>query len=138
MPLSKFKRRFPEGTYRFAGRTIEGKKQVGKGRLSHKIPNGPEILAPAEDSTVPDGDVDARWAPAPRPGIEIEGCRVIVERENPFRLYQVELPASTDERHDPVRISRAGHRVPARDSDDRAKRKPDLHRALFQRASTLA
>jgi hypothetical protein len=94
VPLKQFKRRFPEGTYRFAGRTIEGRKLVGKGRLSHDIPDGPEIIAPTADSTVPDGNVLARWAPAPQPGIDIEGYRVIVEREDPFRLYQVELPAS--------------------------------------------
>jgi Fibronectin type III domain len=94
LPFSKFKRRFPEGTYKFAGRTIEGRKQVGKARLSHRIPDGPEIIAPAAGSTVPDGNVEARWAPAPQPGIDIEGYRVIVEREDPFRLYQVELPAS--------------------------------------------
>jgi Fibronectin type III domain len=94
VPLNQFKRRFPEGTYRFAGRTIEGRKLVGKGKLSHDIPKGPQITAPAADATVPDGDVDAQWAPVPEPGTEIEGWRVIVERENPFRSYQVELPAS--------------------------------------------
>jgi hypothetical protein len=94
VPLKRFKRRFPEGTYRLAGRTIEGRKLVGRARLSHDIPDGPEIIAPAADSTVPDGNVVARWAAAPRPGIDIEGYRVIVEREDPFRLYQVELPVS--------------------------------------------
>jgi hypothetical protein len=93
-PLNKFKRRFPEGTYKFAGRTTEGRKQVGKAKLSHDIPAGPEILEPAANSTVPDGDVLARWAPVPGPGIEIEGYRVIVEREDPLRVFQVELPAS--------------------------------------------
>jgi Fibronectin type III domain len=94
LPFSKFKRRFPEGTYKFVGRSIEGRKQVGRARLSHRIPDGPEIIAPAAGSIVPDGNVEARWAPAPQPGIDIEGYRVIVEREDPFRLYQVELPAS--------------------------------------------
>jgi hypothetical protein len=54
LPFSKFKRRFPEGTYKFVGRSIEGRKQVGKARLSHRIPDGPEIIAPAAGSTVPD------------------------------------------------------------------------------------
>jgi hypothetical protein len=94
VPLDKFKRRFPEGTYKFAGRTIEGKRLVGKGKLSHDIPNGPEITFPSADSTVPHGDVEATWAPVPEPGTEITGWRVIVEREDPFRSYQVELPAS--------------------------------------------
>jgi hypothetical protein len=94
VPLRKFLRRFPEGTYKFAGRTIEGRKLVGRGKLSHDIPNGPEITAPAANSTVPHGDVEANWAPVPEAGTEIEGWRVIVEREDPLRVYQVELPAS--------------------------------------------
>jgi hypothetical protein len=94
LPFNKFKRRFPEGRYGFAGRTIEGDKLVGRARLTHDVPPGPQIIEPAADSTVPHGHVVARWAPVPEPGIELEGYRVIVEREDPLRVYQVELPAS--------------------------------------------
>jgi hypothetical protein len=95
VPLSEFKARFPEGIYRFAGETIEGKRVVGSARLSHDMPDGPTITAPAADGTVDRKGVVARWnAPPEPPGIDIAGYRVIVTREDPLRAYQVELPAS--------------------------------------------
>ena len=45
-------------------------------------------------STVPRDDVVARWAPVTEPGIEIEGYRAIVEREDPLRVFNADLPAS--------------------------------------------
>lgn len=94
MPLAKFKKKFPEGKYRFSGKTVEGGRLVGSARLSHDTPDGPRITAPAADSTVPHGDVLASWEPVPGPGIELKGYRAIVEREDPFRKFEVDLPAS--------------------------------------------
>ena len=53
VPLSKFKKQFPEGKYRFRGETLGGRKMVGSDRLSHLIPDGPE-------PDVPDEEFDAR------------------------------------------------------------------------------
>jgi hypothetical protein len=92
LPLAKFKKRFPEGKYKFSGRTVEGDRLVGSARLSHDTPDGPRITAPAADSTVPNGDVLASWEPVPSPGVELKGYRAIVEREDPFRKFEVELP----------------------------------------------
>ena len=95
VPLAEFKARFPEGRYAFVGETIEGEKLVGAARLSHDIPDGPEITAPADDASVHRDNVVARWkAPPEPPGIDIVGYRVIATREDPLRVYQVELPAS--------------------------------------------
>ena len=94
-PLNKFKRLFPEGRYRFVGTTIEGQRIAGRARLSHDIPDGPEITSPASDSTVPPGTILASWNPVPEPsGINIVGYRAIVEREDPLRVFSVDLPAS--------------------------------------------
>jgi hypothetical protein len=94
-PLRKFKRLFPEGRYRFVGTTIEGDRLAGRARLSHDIPDGPQITAPADGSTVPPGSVVADWNPVPEPsGINIVGYRAIVEREDPLRVFSVDLPAS--------------------------------------------
>jgi hypothetical protein len=94
-PLKKFKTLFPEGRYTFSGTTIEGKRLVGSARLSHDFPDGPQITSPAEGSTVPSGSFVARWNPAPESaGINIVGYRAIVEREDPLRVFSVELPAS--------------------------------------------
>jgi hypothetical protein len=98
VPLAEFKARFPEGKYTFVGETIEGEKLVGTARLSHDIPVEPEITSPADGATVDRGGVVARWTPAAQPaGIDIVGYRVIVTREDPLRVYQVELPASATE-----------------------------------------
>jgi hypothetical protein len=95
VPLAEFKARFPEGRYTFVGETIEGERLVGTARLSHDIPDGPKITSPADGATVdPDGVVASWVAPPEPPGIDIVGYRVIVTREDPLRVYQVELPAS--------------------------------------------
>ena len=95
VPLAEFKARFPEGRYTFIGETIEGERLVGKARLSHDIPDGPQITSPADGATVNRQGVVARWNAPPEPaGIDIVGYRVIATQENPLRTYQVELPAS--------------------------------------------
>ncbi len=94
-PLKKFKRLFPEGRYSLVGTTIEGDRLAGRARLSHDIPDGPQITAPADGSTVPPGSVVASWNPVPEPsGINVVGYRAIVEREDPLRVFSVDLPAS--------------------------------------------
>jgi len=95
VPLETFKKRFPEGRYTFVGTTIEGERIVGKARLSHDIPDGPEIVSPADGTEVGELNLVASWlAPAEPPGIDIVGYRVIVTREDPLRVYSVDLPAS--------------------------------------------
>jgi hypothetical protein len=94
-PLSRFKRLFPEGRYRFAGTTVEGRRLVGVARLSHDIPDGPEITAPAEGASVSRDNLVATWKPvAEGGGIDITGYRAIVEREDPLRVFNADLPAS--------------------------------------------
>jgi hypothetical protein len=94
-PLSRFKRLFPEGRYRLAGTTVEGRRLVGTARLSHDIPEGPEITAPAAGASVARDDLVAAWKPvAERGGIDVTGYRAIVEREDPLRVFSADLPAS--------------------------------------------
>jgi hypothetical protein len=94
-PLKKFKRLFPEGKYGFEGTTIEGDRLVGKAKLSHDIPDGPNITSPADGATVAPDNVVASWGPVPQPaGVNIVGYRAIVEREDPLRVFSVDLPAS--------------------------------------------
>jgi hypothetical protein len=95
VPLDEFKARFPEGEYTFVGETIEGETLVGTATLSHDIPDGPTIVSPADGARVNRDGVVARWKAPPEPsGIDIIGYRVIATREDPLRVYQVELPAS--------------------------------------------
>ena len=109
VPLAEFLARFPAGKYTFAGETIEGEKLVGTARLSHDIPEGPEITSPADGATVNREGVVARWqGPAEPPGIDIVGYRMIATREDPLRVYQVELPASARSVPIPAAFLQAG------------------------------
>jgi hypothetical protein len=95
MSLRKFKQRFPAGTYRFRGTTVEGRKLIGSARFSHRTPAGPDITAPAAGATVSESGVVAQWSPGRQPsGVQIVGYRVIVERDDPLRVFNVDLPAS--------------------------------------------
>jgi hypothetical protein len=95
LPLRRFKARFPEGRYTFVGRTVEGRRLLGSARLSHDIPDGPEIVSPAAGAAVPRDNVLASWSRvAERGGVDVVGYRAIVEREDPLRVFSVDLPAS--------------------------------------------
>jgi hypothetical protein len=95
LPLRKFKQRFPEGTYKFVGRTVEGQKLRGKAKFTHHIPKGPEITSPTEGAEVPADDVVASWEPVPDTRrVDIVGYRAIVEKEKPLRVFSVDLPAN--------------------------------------------
>jgi hypothetical protein len=104
-PLEKFKQLFAAGKYSFAGRTIEGARLTGAARLSHAIPAGPRIVAPAGGSKVGRVGLVGRWRPAAQPaGVDIVAYRAIVTTEEPrLRVFSADLPASS--RH--VEIPRA-------------------------------
>lgn len=108
-PLAEFKKLFPEGKYTFAGTTVKGQRLVGEARLSHDIPDGPEITSPEEDATVSRSNVVARWnAVAESGGIDIVGYRVIVTRENPLRVFNADLPASARRMPVPAEFLQSG------------------------------
>jgi hypothetical protein len=94
-PLERFKALFPEGRYRFLGVTVEGRQLTGTATLSHDIPPGPKIVAPGEGGAVDRRAAAARWSGvAKTSGIDIVGYRAIVTREDPLRVFSVDLPAS--------------------------------------------
>lgn len=93
LPLEEFLARFPAGEYTFSGKTIEGERLTGTATLTHDIPAGPVVVSPEEDAVVPPDDVVVVWEPVTEPaGIDIVGYQVIVEREDPLRVFQVDLP----------------------------------------------
>lgn len=108
-PLERFKALFPEGRYQFAGTTIGGESVVGSARLSHDIPDGPQIVSPADGATVPRTNTVVSWrAPAAAPGITIVGYRVIVTRDIPKRVFSAELPAAADRLTVPAEFLQSG------------------------------
>jgi len=83
---------FPEGTYRFSGRTVEGDPISGTGKLTHAIPAGPAVsaLLGANNSLVISWGVVTGPPPGfPARPINIVGYQVIVG------TFQVTVPATT-------------------------------------------
>lgn len=60
LPLDKFFKRFPEGTYKFHAIDNDGVIQFGKARFTHDIPAGPVLVTP-----VPEPGVECPEVPTP-------------------------------------------------------------------------
>lgn len=76
---------FPEGKYRFEGKTTDGETLTGKTRLTHDFPEGPMLIFPIGGQEVDPENAVFMWAPvADPPGTEIETYEVIVECDEPF------------------------------------------------------
>lgn len=93
LSLAKFKGRFPKGRYTFRGTTLTGRRIVGSATLTHTIPGGARITAPAANSTVdPTSGVIVRWQGVTRPsGVKISGYDVIVAADESNREVAMEL-----------------------------------------------
>ncbi len=61
-PLGGLLDLFPEGTYRFIGTTVDGKRIEGSSTLSHAVPDGPAVSSEARGD-----DVVIRWTPVTAP-----------------------------------------------------------------------
>ncbi len=81
--LDEFLALWPEGTYKFRGRTKDGEPLRGKAELTHALPDAPVLIRPAEDEVVdPNAAVVIEWAPVPDPpGSSIVSYEVIVESD---------------------------------------------------------
>lgn len=96
LPFEDFLALFPAGTYRFVGRTVEGRFLFGRATLTHDLPDGPVIVSPAEESAVDPNNAYIMWDPVTTPaGIEIVSYQVIVEIADEttgfLREYAVDL-----------------------------------------------
>ena len=81
VPFATFKRRFPEGTYRFSGVTDGGRRLVGKDELSHLIPGAPNVTSPREGDLVDPTGFTVSWEPVTKPaGVHIVTYQVIVDQ----------------------------------------------------------
>jgi hypothetical protein len=72
--------RWPAGKYQVRGRGLDGQKYVGTARLSHHLPDGPELVSPVEGDGRQDPDhTVVRWRPVPpADGSPIIGYQVLV------------------------------------------------------------
>jgi hypothetical protein len=96
---------FPEGEYKFKGKTVEGDSLTGTATLSHDLPCAPENLSPSEE-TVDDSGIVISWDPVDTALndigdacsadiLTVETYQIIVEdldSENEFNIF---LPAES-------------------------------------------
>jgi hypothetical protein len=81
VPFAVFKRRFPEGTYRFRGVKDNGRKLVGSDHLTHLIPGAPNVTSPREGALVDPNGFTISWEPVMKPvGVQILTYQVIVNQ----------------------------------------------------------
>ena len=90
VPIEEMLKTLPEGNYTFEGSAIEaGEKQgetIGTDMLTHDIPDGPELLSPAENATVPEAeDLLVSWGPVNKTingsDINIIAYQLIIEKD---------------------------------------------------------
>jgi hypothetical protein len=96
VPYSRFRSRFPEGRYRFEATGVNGRRVIGSDRVTHVVPAGPRVLAPARNAVVDPNALAVQWEPVTRPqGIRIARYQVIVTAEGPpGGGFQADLPAT--------------------------------------------
>jgi hypothetical protein len=81
IPFAVFKRRFPEGEYRFRGVTNDGRTLVGSDNLSHLIPGAPRVTSPTKGALVDPNGFTISWEPVTKPaGVQIVTYQVIVNQ----------------------------------------------------------
>jgi hypothetical protein len=105
LPLARFFKRFPAGTYRFHGIDGQGHHLSGEARFSHHLPAGPGIVLPAAArgaecaEGVPARGAVVAWNPVTTSvdggPIEIARYEVIVENEDEGLTFDVKFPAAT-------------------------------------------
>jgi hypothetical protein len=83
---------YPQGIYRFTGRSVGGEWFYGEARLSHLMPPAPVIMTPVAESQVPAAALRVEWSAVP--GLR----KVVIELENesvdPEQVLSVELPGN--------------------------------------------
>lgn len=95
-PVEKLFAKFPEGNYKFVGRTVDGDTLEKLVPFSHNIPDGPSITTPKKNATVNLNKAVIQWDPVVTPaGIQIVSYQVIVEREHPHREFSMFVPGTT-------------------------------------------
>jgi hypothetical protein len=79
-PIEEMLSKLPEGEYTFEGTVMEngekGGRTIAKAWLSHVIPEGPKLTAPAQDAEVPAGELTVSWSPVTK-SIKGEDVKII-------------------------------------------------------------
>jgi hypothetical protein len=81
VPFRTFKKRFPNGRYRFRGIASDGRRLAGSDRLSFVVPAAPRVTFPTKGAQVDPNGFKVTWEPVTRPnGVRIVTYQVIVNQ----------------------------------------------------------
>ena len=87
----KLQAEFPEGSYKFAANTVDGRILRGEATLTHELPDPTSLLHPRPDEkNVPLTGLVLRWKPVK----DVTGIAVILEQETTAREIKAELSAT--------------------------------------------
>jgi len=97
VPIEEMLARLPEGEYTIEGPAIEDGVMVGRTQgtalLTHVIPAGPVLVAPAEGAVVPAGPLQVRWNPVTTTltgdSVDIIAYQLIIEKDAPPHPHMI-------------------------------------------------
>ncbi len=97
VPASTILENLPEGDYTIEGPAMESGESKGTTSsvawLTHNIPEGPELKAPAEKAVVPAGELVVKWGPVTKTikgdGVNIIAYQLIVEKDEPPHKHMI-------------------------------------------------
>jgi len=89
VPIEEILKTLPEGNYTISGKAMENGESAGTtagtALLTHNIPAGPALLAPAAGAVVPAGELDVRWSPVTQTitgeDVNIIAYQLIIEKD---------------------------------------------------------
>jgi hypothetical protein len=87
VPLDELLAFFPEGTYEFEGRTVDGGEIGGEATLTHAVPAGPDVST-SDDQVGPGNALTIRWDPVTEVATDPAGG-VFPDRPIDVVAYQV-------------------------------------------------
>lgn len=91
LPLDQLLAKFPEGEYTVDGTTVDGKRMAGTAELTHDIPPAAKVVTPGAGQRTARAHTVIDWQPVTAPGMAITSYQVIVEREDPLRVFSVDV-----------------------------------------------
>ena len=107
LPFREFKKRIPEGTYRFRGVDVDGRRVIGSDRLTHVIPAAPKVTFPTRGARVDPNSFKVTWESVTRPaGVRIVSYQVIVRQGD--RELSMYLPSTATSATIPPEFVRSG------------------------------
>lgn len=97
VPIATMLAKLPAGTYTISGSAQENGKSLGRtagtALLTHDIPAGPKLVAPAEGAAVPTRGVVARWRPVTKTitgdPVTIVAYQLIIEKDAPPHRHMI-------------------------------------------------